>query len=196
MPMYSRNFKHPSCLQKLKDIQYSYCTLTVNMGNLTQEKEIIHYIHEKDDFNHPLSINITLNIISVLTITSLLVINRRLSIYLRRPNRRCIDKIVDFQCTITHVVSILAIMFSNIIIWTEVAESYITEDVTVTVGCYIGSYIFYFVAPYGNIHSFFIALFRYICILHPDKLSRFDISPEVGRFYLSMKKHMFLLDPS
>ena len=149
------------------------------MGNLTQEKETIHYLYEKDDFEHPLSIKIALSFFSVLTITALLVIKRRLFIFLRRPNRRCIDQIVDFQYTISTVVSILALMFFNIIIWTKVADSYITE-----VGCYIGSYIFYFVAPYGNIHSFFIALFRYICILHPGKLSRFDISPEVGRFYL------------
>ena len=154
------------------------------MGNLTQEKETIHYLYEKDDFEHPLSIKIALSFFSVLTITALLVIKRRLFIFLRRPNRRCIDQIVDFQYTITTVVSILALMFFNIIIWTKVAESYLTE-----VGCYIGSYIFYFVAPYGNIHSFFIALFRYICILHPDKLSRFDISPEVSRWILLLNEH-------
>ena len=147
------------------------------MGNLTQEKETIHYLVEKDDFDHPFSIKVALSFFSFLTITVLLVITRRLFTFLRRPNRRCIDQMVDFQYSITHVVSILAILFFNI--WTNVAESYITE-----VGCYVGSYIFYFVAPYGNIHSFFIALFRYICILHPGKLSRFDISPEVGRFYL------------
>ena len=154
------------------------------MGNLTQEKETIHYLYEKDDFEHPLSIKITLSFFSVLTITSLLVVNRRLFIFLRRPNRRCIDQIVDFQYTIGFVVSILAIMFFNIIIWAKVAESYITE-----VGCYIGSYIFYFTAPYANIHSFFIALFRYICILHPDKLSRFDISPEVSRWILLLNEN-------
>ena len=149
------------------------------MGNLTQEKETIHYLYEKDDFDHPLSIKIALSFFSVPTITAVIVLTRRLFIFLRRPNRRCIDQIVDFQYTISFVSGILALMFFNIIIWTKVAESYLT-----VVGCYIGSYIFYFVAPYGNIHSFFIALFRYICILHPDKLSRFDISPEVGRFYL------------
>ena len=145
------------------------------MGNLTQEKETIHYLYEKDDFEHPLSIKITLSFFSVLTITSLLAVNRRLFIFLRRPNRRYLDQIVDFQYTISFVVSILAMIFFNIIIWIKVAESYITE-----VGCYVGSYIFYFEVPYGNVHSFFIALFRYICILHPDQLSRFDIPPEVG----------------
>ena len=145
------------------------------MNNLSQDQEIIHYLHEKDDFDHPLSIKITLSFFSVLTITSLLVVNRILFIFLRRPNRRYIDQIVDFHYTISFVVSILAMIFFNIIIWIKVAESYITE-----VGCYVGSYIFYFEVPYGNVHSFFIALFRYICILHPDKLSRFDIQPEVG----------------
>ena len=154
------------------------------MGNLTQEKETIHYLYEKDDFEHPLSIKIALSFFSVLTITAVLVIKRRLFIFLRRPNRRCIDQIVDFQYTISTVVSILALVFFNIIIWTKIAESYITE-----VGCYVGSFIFYFGAPYGNVHSFFIALFRYICILHPDKLSRFDISPEVSRWILLLNEN-------
>ena len=145
------------------------------MNNFSQDQEIIHYLHEKDDFDHPLSIKVTLSFFSILTIVALLVINRRLFIFLRRPNRRCIDQIVDYQYTIGSVVSISSMIFFNIIIWTKVAESYITE-----VGCYVGSYIFYFEVPYGNVHSFFIALFRYICILHPDKLSRFDIPPEVG----------------
>ena len=80
------------------------------MDNLTQEKEIINYLHEKDDFEHPLSIKIALGFFSVLTIASLFVINRRLFIFLRRPNRRCIDQIVHFQYTITHIVTMY---FSN-----------------------------------------------------------------------------------
>ena len=74
------------------------------MGNLTLEKEIIHYLHEKDDFEHPLSIKIALGFFSVLTIASLLVINRRLFIFLRRPKRR---QIVNFQYTITRIDTIL-----------------------------------------------------------------------------------------
>ena len=56
----------------------------------------------------------------------------------------------------------------------KVPKDYVTE-----MGCYVGTYIFYFLAPYGNIHSFFIAFFRYICIVHPTQLSKRDISPEV-----------------
>ena len=149
------------------------------MDNFTQQNEII-YLPEIDDFEHPLHIKITLGFISILTIITLIVVNRRLFIFLRRPNRRILDQIVDFQNTINQVIAVLTLIFFNIIIWTKVAKPYVTE-----VGCYIGSYIFYFLAPYGNAHSFFIALFRYICIIHPNKLSRFGLSPEVrGLFFL------------
>ena len=149
------------------------------MDNFTQQNEII-YLPEINDFEHPLHIKITLGFFSILTIVTLIVINRRLFIFLRRPNRRILDQIVDFQYTITQVIAFLTIIFFNVIIWAKVARPYVTE-----VGCYVGSYIFYFLAPYGNAHSFFIALFRYICIIHPNKLSRFDLSPEVrGLFFL------------
>ena len=152
---------------------HNFYILTLEMGNFTQEKEII-YQPEIDDFEHPLHIKITLCFISILTVVTLIVINRRLFIFLRRPNRRILDQIVDFQYTINQVIAVLTIIFFNIIIWTKVAKPYVTE-----VGCYIGSYIFYFLAPYANAHSFFIALFRYICIIHPNKLSKFGLSPEV-----------------
>ena len=151
------------------------------MDNFTQEKEI-KYVPEINDFEHPLHIKIMLGFISILTIVSLIVINRRLFIFLRRPNRRILDQIVDFQYTITQVIAVLTIIFFNIIIWTKVARPYVTE-----VGCYVGSYIFYFLAPYGNAHSFFIALFRYICIIHPNKLSRFGLSPEVRCLFFLFK---------
>ena len=148
------------------------------MDNFTQEKEII-YLPEIDEFEHPLHIKITLAFISILTVVTIIAINRRLSIFLRRPNRRILDQIVDFQYTINQVIALLSIIFFNIIIWTKVAKPYVTE-----IGCYIGSYIFYFLAPYGNGHSFFIAFFRYICIIHPNKLSRFGLSPEVRSVFL------------
>ena len=114
------------------------------MDNFTQEKEII-YLPEIDDFEHPLHIKITLGFISILTVVSLIVINRRLFIFLRRPNRRILDQIVDFQYTINQVIAVLTIIFFNIIVWTKVARPYVTE-----VGCYVGSFMFYFLAPYAN----------------------------------------------
>ena len=35
--------------------------------------------------------------------------------------------------------------------------------------------------PYGQGHSFFISLFRYICIIHAERISKRKISPEVRK---------------
>ena len=129
---------------------------------------------EKDDFEHPIHIKVTISILSILIILSMLIIKRRLFKFFGRPNKRFLDQIVHFQMSVTIVVDVLTLLFFNLLIWAKIPKDYVTE-----LGCYIGPYMFYFTAPYMGIHSFFIALFRYICILHPDRLSNHNISPEV-----------------
>ena len=48
--------------------------------------------------------------------------------------------------------------------------------------------------PYGQGHSFFISLFRYICIIHPERLSKRKISPEVRKNMFKHKQLYFLFD--
>ena len=134
----------------------------------------IRFQEEKNDFEHPIHINVTMSIMSILIIISMFVITRRLFKFFRRPNRRFLDQIVHFQMAVTIVVAVLTLLFLNSLIWVKTLKDYVTE-----LGCYIGPYIFYFTASYTGLHSFFIALFRYICILHPDRLSNSNISPEV-----------------
>ena len=141
------------------------------MINSTQDVEVNL---EKDSFEHPLQIKIALTIITIFIIISTIVIGRQLFIFLRRPNRRCIDRIVDIHNSIGYTVTILCMLFFDIVIWTKTPKNYVSH-----IGCYIGTYIFYFLAIFGNIHSFFVALFRFICIIYPDKLSRRNISPQV-----------------
>ena len=136
--------------------------------------EIIYQL-EKDDFEHPFYIKIMLSVYTTIIVVLAFLINRRLFIFLRRPNRRLLDFIVDIQYSVGFVLVIITLVFFNVIIWTKVPKSYVSE-----VGCYLGTYFFYFLAPYANCHSFFISLFRYICIIHPDKLSMRAISPEVS----------------
>ena len=141
------------------------------MTNFTQDIEVNL---EKDSFEHPLHIKIALTIITIFIIISTTVIGRQLFNFLRRPNRRCIDRIVDIHNSIGYTVTILCMLFFDIVIWTKTPKNYVSH-----LGCYIGTYIFYFLAIFGNIHSFFVALFRFICIIYPDKLSRRNISPQV-----------------
>ena len=129
---------------------------------------------EKDDFEHPFHIKVAVTVLSVLVTLSFFVIKRRLFKFLRRQNRRCLDQIIHFQMSVEIILVVLSFLFFNTVIWAKVPKHYVTE-----IGCYIGPYVYYFMAPYLGIHSFFIAFFRYICIIHPNRLSKLNISPEV-----------------
>ena len=148
--------------------------------------EEILFDEEKDDFEHPIYIKILLSIFSVFLMISSYIVIRRLLIFVRRPNRRPLDFIVDFQNSVGIVLVFISMVFFNIIVWAEVPKTYVSE-----VGCYTGTFLFYFLAPYCNSHSFFISLFRFICILYPGKLSSRGISPEVNlNTYLFQLPHL------
>ena len=144
--------------------------------NMDEFPAEILYDQEKDDFDHPFPIKIVLSIFTIVILISTYFINRRLFLFLRRPNRRLLDFIVDFQYSIGIVVVFICMLFFNIIIWIKVPKTYVS-----TFGCYFGTYLFYFMAPYSNCHSFFISFFRFICILHPDRLNSRGITPQVSK---------------
>ena len=143
---------------------------------MDNDTEGILFNVEKDDFEFPYLIKIFLSILTVVILISQYVIQRRLFMFLRRPNRRFIDRIVDFQLSVNYYVVIFCMIFYTIFTWTETTKDYISE-----VGCYLGVYAFYFLGPYAGIHTFFISIFRYICIIHPDKLSDQNLTPEVKK---------------
>ena len=60
----------------------------------------ILYHPENDDFEHPFHIKIILSIFTLIIMISSFIVNRRLFIFLRRPNRRLLDFIVDFQYSV------------------------------------------------------------------------------------------------
>ena len=134
---------------------------------------------EQDDFEHPIYIKVVLSIFSVSIMISSYIVIRRLLIFVKRPNRRILDFIVGFQSSITIVEVFICTAFFNLIIWAKVPRAFVGE-----VGCYIGNFLYFFKSPYCNSHSFFISLFRYICICHPKKLSTCKISPEVSLKYV------------
>ena len=84
------------------------------------------------------------------------------------------DFIVDVHRSVGTFVLTVAMIFFAFVICSKKAKTYVGE-----MGCYLGTYMFYFLIPYGQGHSFFVSVFRYICIIHPDKLIKRNISPEV-----------------
>ena len=141
------------------------------MDNIT---ESMIFQQEKDQFEHPFHIKVTISILSILITLSMFVVSRRLFKFFRRPNRRFLDQMIHFQISVQIIGVVFSFLFFNTVIWAKVPKIFVTE-----LGCYIGPYIFNFVGTYMGAHSFFIALFRYICIMHPDRLSNLNISPEV-----------------
>ena len=153
------------------------------MAKMNNSAEPILFQEAENEFEHPFYIKVTITTLSLLIALSTFVINKRLFKFFRRPNRRFLDQIVHFQMSVMIIVVVPALLYFNTLIWAKVPKDYITE-----LGCYIGPYIFTLMAAYAGIHSFFIALFRYICIIHPNRLSKLNISPEVRWkkiFYIS-----------
>ena len=153
--------------------------------------EAMCFQEERNYFEHPVHTKVTLSVLSILITLSMFVINKRLFKFLRRPNKRFLDQIVHFQLSVTMILDVIIFLYFNIFLWAKVPKYYVTE-----LGCYIGTYIYTFMAPYLAIHSFFIALFRYICIIHPNRLSNLNISPEVKYFfqiYMYYDLYTFLL---
>ena len=86
------------------------------MANITQH---IEFNVEKDTFEHPLHIKIALTTITIFIIISTFLIHRQLVKFLRRPNRRCIDLIVDIHYTIVQPIFVIYMVFFNVVIWTK-----------------------------------------------------------------------------
>ena len=141
------------------------------MDNSTK---LMLFQQEKDEFEHPFHIKVTITTFTILISLSMLIIYRRLFKFFTRPNKRILDEMVHFQILVQVITVVPTFIFFNIIIWAKVPKLYVTE-----LGCYLGPYIFSFNAPYMGTHSFFISLYRYICIIQPHLLVRFNISPEV-----------------
>jgi hypothetical protein len=57
-------------------------------------------------------------------------------------------------------------------------------------GCYIFHYLRYLGTFAFQLQSFFVATFRYICLLNEDLLFRFSLSPEVSiHIFFSFTAH-------
>ena len=82
--------------------------LAILMDNDTQG---ILFNVKKDDFEFPYHIKIILSTFIVVILISQYVLQRRLFMFLRRPNRRFIDRIVDFQLSVNYFVVIFCMVW-------------------------------------------------------------------------------------
>ena len=116
--------------------------VAILMENDTQG---ILFNDERDEFEFPFYTKIFLSTFIVVILISQYVFQRRLFIFLRRPKRRFIDRIVDFQLSVNYYLVIFCMVFYAIFIWTETTRNYVSD-----IGCYLGVYAFYFLGPYAG----------------------------------------------
>ena len=96
------------------------------------------------------------------------------------------DHIIWVQSTVNVILMPISLLFLVGMWWMENLSYYITKE-----GCYIGTLLGFFHVNYMQCHSFAIWLFRYICILHPNKVSQLGSNaPQVryGSLHICVKK--------
>ena len=68
------------------------------------------------------------------------------------------------------------------------AVYYPISDFTGTNFCYFVTYTYHWVGIYGQALTFFMTVFRYICLYHEEKLLRWNIKPKVSLSMYFFKK--------
>ena len=129
-----------------------------------------------DDVKFGLLLKLTYCILTVAIIISGLIVHRRVLSFLNRQTGRYVDQIIGFQTKLNIVLFPLSLAYLNGLQWTNCLKGYISHQ-----GCYIVTFLCDFHINYIQCHSFAIAMFRYICILHPRSITSLgQNSPQVS----------------
>ena len=111
------------------------------------------------------------SVFAFVIIVSGYLVHQRVHTFLKRQVGRHINRIISCQVSISGIVSPVFICFLCGLQWTRDLSYFITDE-----GCYIGYFIARFIGCYVLSHSFFISLFRYICMVHPEKTRQFGLN--------------------
>ena len=120
-----------------------------------------------DDFEFPLWYNIYASCLQWVVFCLILVVNRRVLSFLKRHPNRCVNVIIGIQSKMQCFMAPIICLIMVNLHWNQFFKKVWKHIDLHTEWCYFGSYVFYFFFFYNCLHSLVIAIFRYICILHP-----------------------------
>ena len=103
-----------------------------------------------------------------------LMVQNQLYSFLKTRNRRHVNKIIIFNFIIQNITIPIILCYFFFAIWIRNPSQYISDY-----GCYGIGFVTEFMFIFDRSTSFFINLFRYICILHDAQLKKYDIHPKV-----------------
>ena len=131
----------------------------------------IAFISENVDSEFGFWSKLCFSVFAFVIIVSGYLVHQRVHTFLKRQVGRHINRIISCQVFISGIVSPIFICFLCGLQWTRDLSYFITDE-----GCYIGYFIKSLIGCYILSHSFFISLFRYICMLHPEKTRQFGLN--------------------
>ena len=113
--------------------------------------------------------------VAILFILALgLMIQRQLYSFLKTRKKRHVNKIIIFNFIVQNITIPIVLCYFLFRVWISNPSQYISDY-----GCHGISLVTQFMFIFDRSTSFFINLFRYICILHDAQLKKYDIYPKV-----------------
>ena len=103
-----------------------------------------------------------------------LLVQKQLYSFLKTRNKRHVNRIIISNCIVQNITIPIVLCYFLFYVWIGNPSLYIGDY-----GCYGISLVTEFVVFFDRSASFFINLFRYICILHDAQLKKYNIHPKV-----------------
>ena len=129
-----------------------------------------------------LSVKISLSVaILIILALGILVQNKLYSFMKSRADKRHINKIIYSNINVQNITSPILLIYFLAGIWIEDPSYYISDY-----GCYGLNVIFLFNIILDRSISFFINLFRYICVVQDDILEKHNIHPKVSEILFNI----------
>ena len=147
------------------------------MMNLTKDLSWLETIIDQD-YQMSKGSKIALSLAYVGNLITGLLTHYKLYCFLEKLSQRTINKILSFDSVIRSAIFPLAIVMQVLFLWFENETNQILGDW----GCYFFAYQIFALIVFLQSQSFFMALFRYICVAHEDKLRKWHLTPKVSNF--------------
>ena len=123
--------------------------------------------------NFPSKIGLTIFVLLILGFG--IVVQKQLISFLQSRSKRLVNKLIYLHLIQQNVITPPILCYMLFSFWIENPGEYISSY-----GCYGMFYIMFYKVILDRAHSFFINMFRYICIVQDELLKKFCIQPKVS----------------
>ena len=106
-------------------------------------------------------------------------VQKQLISFLKSKSNRLVNKLIYLNLISQNILTPPVLCFMLFSLWIENPSEYISRY-----GCYGMFYMLSFGVILDRAHSFFINMFRYICIVQDAFLKKFNIQPKVSKHEL------------